>query len=182
MGTVVALFNNYTDAQRAANTLVDSGFDRSSISFAARESAVTTPAVAGVTDGQRMEYQAQAVPAGVGEHALAGAGEGAMVGGGVGLAAGVAALMIPGLGPLFVTGALASVITSALAGATAGAAIGGLAGALTEHGLPVDTANMYAQSVQSGGVIVSVYTDRVQQARDILQASNATNVQIAAAV
>lgn len=168
MGTIVALFDNYTDAQRAVDMLVSRGFDRDSVSFAAQESAVTVANGANGTNYIEGTQQHAEVAEGV--------STGALVGGGAGLLVGIAALMIPGVGPLFVTGVLASVIASTLAGATAGAAAGGLSAALAEHGLPEDTADLYAEGVERGGVVLSINTDNVQQARELLQAANATNI------
>lgn len=168
MGTVVAMFDNYTDAERAVNLLENRGFARNTVSLAAQESAVVARNGSNGSHGNGAAHHPNEV--------AEGAGEGAMVGGGAGLVAGIAALMIPGVGPLFVTGALASVITSAVAGATAGAAAGGLAGGLAEHGLPEDTAVQYAEGVKSGGVMLSIKTDRVEQAREALTASNAKDM------
>jgi hypothetical protein len=167
MGTVVALFDNYTDAQRAVDMLASRGIGRDSVSFAAQESSVTVANGANGTNIEGTHHHAEVAE---------GVSTGALVGGGAGLLVGIAALMIPGVGPLFVTGVLASVITSTLAGATAGAATGGLSAALAEHGLPEDTADLYAEGVGRGGVVLSVNTDNVQQARELLQAANATNV------
>lgn len=168
MGTVVALFDTYPDAEQGVNTLVARGFDRNSVSLAVQESAVMARNGAGGT------YDAVGVQAS--PDVAEGASTGTLVGGGAGLLAGIAALMIPGVGPLFVTGALASIITSAVAGATAGAVTGGLASALADHGLPDDTADLYVEGVKNGGVLLSVNTDRVDQARAALEGANATNI------
>ena len=143
MGTVVALFTNYDDADRAVDALTSRGFDRSSVGVVASESTVKARSGAGLIDGR---------PVDVAE----GVGEGAVLGGLAGLLVGVVALAIPGVGPLFVAGALASIATSALAGAAAGAVAGGLLGALTEMGIPEPEARAFSEGVKSGGVIVSV--------------------------
>ncbi len=175
MKTIVALFGNFSDADRALIALVENGFDRSAISFAAQERAVIVTRRADGTNGVVAEEE-RAIPEGVGESAVLGAGEGVVVGGSLGFAAGIAALMIPGIGPLFAAGELATVVASVLAGAMTGATVGGLAGALTHHGLPADTADMYAERVSGGAVVLSIQTDRAHEAVDILRAAEAVHV------
>jgi len=160
MGTVVGLFNTYTDAERAVELLDERGFDRGALSVVAQETAVA----------ERLN------PMDGPDDPAEDAGEGAMIGGLAGLLAGVGALMIPGVGPLFVAGPLASVIASTLAGATAGAVTGGLLGSLTDLGIPEAEAQAYTEGIRSGGVLVSVRTDREAEARDILRTANAVDV------
>ena len=161
METVVALFSGYADADRAVDTLIQRGFDRSTVGVVASEATVTSH------NGVVTEAPVDLV---------GGTSDGAVLGGLAGLLVGVAALVIPGVGPLFVAGALASVVTSTLAGATVGAVTGGLLGALTDLGLPEADAKLYSEGVNAGGVIVTVNTDRGDEAREILRAANATNV------
>ena len=161
METVVGLFTGYEDADRAVTDLTLRGFDRSTIGVVASEAAV-----AGRQDLVAKE------PVDLVE----GTSDGAVLGGLAGLLVGVVALVIPGVGPLFVAGALASVVTSTLAGAMVGGVTGGLFGALSDLGLPEADAKLYSEGVTAGGVIVTVNTDRGEEARDILRAANATNV------
>jgi hypothetical protein len=162
MGTVVALFMRYEDADRAVEALTEHGFDRGAVGVVAPESAVK--AHHGVVGGRP-------------EEGADGAGGGAMLGGLAGLLVGVVALAIPGVGPLFVAGALASLVASTLAGATAGAAAGGILGALTGLGIPESEARTYVEGVKADGLLVTVLTDREAEARDIMKAANATNIQ-----
>jgi hypothetical protein len=163
MGTVVALFRTYDDADRAVTMLNNRGFERSSVGVVAQESVVEASRGDGLINGRPVD-------------AVEGAGEGAVLGGLAGLLVGVVALAIPGIGPLFVAGALASVVASTLAGATAGAVTGGLLGALTDLGIPEEEAKVYHEGVKAGGVLVSVDTNREAEAADILRSANATNV------
>lgn len=161
METVVGLFTRYEDADQAVTDLTLRGFDRSTVGVVASEATVAGRT--GLVTEQPVDL-------------VEGTSDGAVIGGLAGLLVGVAALVIPGVGPLFVAGALASVVTSTLAGATVGAVTGGLVGALTDLGIPETEAQVYSEGVRTGGVIVTVNTDRGDEARSILRAANATNV------
>jgi hypothetical protein len=86
----------------------------------------------------------------------------------------VAALAIPGVGPLVAAGAIAEAAVggAALTGTAIGAAAGGLGGLLSKHGVSDDDAKYYTDSINGGGVFVSVDADRAgvspQIASDIL--------------
>jgi hypothetical protein len=125
MKTVVGLFENYTDADRAVSELNSRGFTRNEISVAARDNAIRDRMV-----GTAGEERA------VAESAGAGAVGGAVVGGLGGLLVGLGALAIPGVGPVIAAGTLATALGSTAAGAGIGAAAGGLIGALVGLGIP----------------------------------------------
>ncbi len=161
--TVVALYDNFQNANDAVRELVDKGFRRENISFMAndktgeygralQETNVTTYNAAGANTG-----------AGVG------AGIGAAVGGLAGVLIGLGALAIPGIGPVLAAGPLATVLAG-LAGAGAGAIAGGVLGALVDMGIPEETAGYYAEGVRRGGTLVTVQAEDYQtdQAVDIL--------------
>jgi len=163
MPTIVALFDSYEDADRAVNALGARGFHAREVGVVASEPTVRERREAGLADYQPHD-------------AAEGAGEGALVGGLAGLLIGVGALALPGVGPLFVAGALSSVLASTLAGVTAGAVTGGLLGALHTMGLPHTVAQTYAEGVEAGGVMVSVTTQRTEEAEEILRANDGTNI------
>ncbi len=161
MGTVVGLFKGYADADRAVSSLSASNFDHANLGMVAQESAIPR------SDGNDGLVSPETAD---------GAGHGAVVGGIAGLLVGVAAMAIPGIGPLFVAGAVSSVLASTMAGATAGAMTGGVLGMLTELSIPEEDARFFADGVKSGGVLVTVHTERDDEAADILRASNAVSV------
>ena len=98
----------------------------------------------------------------------------AALGAGAGTLLGIAALAIPGVGPLVAAGAIASAAIpgAALTGAAIGAAAGGVTGLLKDHGISDDDATYYEQSINDGGIFVSVDADGAsldrQSAEDIL--------------
>lgn len=141
--TLTALFDTYTEAQRAVHDLIDQGFSRDDISLISQKPDGTDASVTG------QEYIEES--SGI----AAGAGMGAALGGVGGLLLGLSALAIPGVGPIVAAGPLAA----ALMGAGLGAAAGGLMGALTDLGVPETEAGYYAEGVRRGGVLVLVGTE-----------------------
>ncbi len=138
---VSATFDNQAEAQRAVRQLREAGVQDSAISVIAQadgESAVTT-------DGAGDEVVKDAVGT-------------AALGAGAGTLLGIAALAIPGVGPLLAAGAIASAAIpgAAITGAAIGAAAGGITGLLKDHGVSHEDAEYYENSINNGGVFVSV--------------------------
>jgi uncharacterized protein (TIGR02271 family) len=156
-GTVVGLFHNQTDAERAIQRLKQDGFSESQIGVA-------------IKDRDRQEELVEGTGTQAAEGAATGAVGGGVLGGVIGLLAGVGALAIPGVGPIIAGGALAST----LAGAGIGAAAGGLIGALVGMGVPEEDAQHFDQGFRAGGTLVTVSAgNRVEEARAILYESGA---------
>jgi uncharacterized protein (TIGR02271 family) len=156
-GTVVGLFHNQADAERAIQRLKQEGFSESQIGVAIKDR------------GQQKE-----LIEGTGTRAAEGAATGAMgggvLGGVIGLLAGVGALAIPGIGPIIAGGTLAST----LAGAGIGAAAGGLLGALVGMGVPEEDAQHFEQGFRAGGTLVTVTAGaRAEEAQNCLYESGA---------
>lgn len=163
--TVVGLFDDMADAQRAVSNLENAGIPRNNINV-----------VAGNDQGRYSNY--------VGDHegdagnaakgAGKGAGAGAAIGGGLGLIAGLTALAIPGFGPIIAAGPIAAALT----GAGIGAAAGGLIGGLTNAGVPKEEAERFAERVRQGSVLVSaqVQGSLADTAADIMDDAGARDV------
>jgi uncharacterized membrane protein len=134
-----AVFDNHSEAERAVTELRSAGVSDSDISIVAQHDGKNTS-----TDGAG-EKTGDFV-----SKAALGAGAGALLG--------VAALAIPGVGPLVAAGAIAesAIGGAALTGTALGAAAGGLTSLLTKHGISDDDARYYEDSVNRGGVFVSV--------------------------
>jgi len=156
-GTVVGLFKNQVDAERAIDRLKQAGFSESEIGVAMRDRSQQKDLMEG-TGTQAAEG------------AATGAISGGVLGGVIGLLAGVGALAIPGIGPIIAGGALAST----LAGAGIGAAAGGLLGALMGMGIPEEDARHFDEGFRAGGTLVTVNAQgREEEARECLREAGA---------
>ena len=156
-GTVVGLFHNQADAERAIQRLKQEGFSENQIGVA-------------IKDRGRQEELIEGTGTQAAEGAATGAIGGGVLGGVIGLLAGVGALAIPGIGPIIAGGTLAST----LAGAGIGAAAGGLLGALVGMGVPEEDAQHFDQGFRAGGTLVTVSAgSRAEEARACLYESGA---------
>jgi hypothetical protein len=147
--TVVGVFHNRDDAERAIDELHRLGFRDEEIGFAVR-------------GGDHITHETSDKSADAGSGALSGAIAGAGIGGFI---AAAASLLIPGFGPVVAGGILATL----LGGAAVGAAAGGILGALVGLGVPEEEARYYETEFHEGRVIVTVKAGaRYNEARDVL--------------
>jgi len=168
MTTVIGLFGHLPDADRAIQELNARGLSDTEISVLARQEALY--------DELSGEYS----PVTTG--AAAGAVGGATAGGLGGMLIGLSAIFLPGIGPALTTGTLTATLGTALAGAGFGAVSGGLIGTLLGLGVPKDEADVYAEGVKRGGVLVVARADkaRVAEAQEVMRAANSLDVQVRA--
>jgi hypothetical protein len=153
--TVVGVFSNRSDAERALDDLAVAGFKDDQVGILTRS---VTPAGNDVTRESK------------GSQAGEGAATGALVGGLVGAAA---SLLIPGVGPVIAGGILASALGTAVVGAAAGSILGGLVGL----GVPEEEARYYEGEFKAGRTLVTVKSDsRWEEARAILRRAGAYDV------
>lgn len=164
---VVGLFDTYEKADQAVRVLEQTGIHREQISVLARNRVIPTNIYAEKTEAKD-----------VAESSGTGALLGGTAGGLIGLLAGVGALAIPGLGPVFAAGTLAATLGLGAGGAGVGAAVGGILGAMTALNIPQDDAEMYAEGVRRGGILVIVQADEpgAGQARRALDEAGALDV------
>jgi hypothetical protein len=156
-GTVVGLFHNQADAERAIQRLKNEGFSENQIGVA-------------IKDRERQQDLIEGTGTQAAEGAATGAIGGGVLGGVIGLLAGVGALAIPGVGPIIAGGTLATT----LAGAGIGAAAGGLLGALVGMGVPEEDAQHFDQAFRAGGTLVTVNAGaRADEARTCLSENGA---------
>jgi hypothetical protein len=106
---------------------------------------------------------------------------GSIAGGAVGLAGGaiVGSLLLPGVGPILAIGLGASVL--GLGGAVAGGAAGDLFEQMLTHGLPKDEIFLYEDALKQGRslIIVSSQSERIEQARALMDQEGAESVDAA---
>lgn len=147
MKTVVALYDDFADAQAVMRDLNKKGIARRDISFITRDQDQRY-----ATELEDLDHEKVGTHAG--EGAAAGAVTGGVLGGIGGLVLGIGALAIPGVGPIVAAGPIAA----ALSGAAIGAVAGGLVGALIGWGIPEEEAHYFAEGVRRGGTLIGVTT------------------------
>jgi uncharacterized membrane protein len=136
MSTVIGIFDNPRDAQRAVAMLKDSQYMFEDISLISKSSTNELE----VDTGEDVSAR-----------------EGATVGAVWGGVLGLATLVIPGIGPFISGGALATALASGLTGAVTGAVGGGIAAALIDFsGIPEESAKEYESLVHAGKTLVAV--------------------------
>ncbi len=152
--TVVGVFQERLQADRAVDALRKAGFRDEQIGVALRYGA----GISGAGDTTTATEES---------HAGAGAVTGALTGLGLGALAGLGVLsgIVPVVGPAIAGGTLGVILTNA----AAGAGLGGLAGALIGVGIPEDEAQYYQDEFEGGRAIVTVHPEgRADEARAIL--------------
>lgn len=150
--TVIGVFEDRIQADRAISELHQAGFRSDQIGVAMRHSD---------------ELGAQTVTTEEGTHADSGAVAGALTGLGLGALAGLGVLsgVIPVIGPAIAAGTLGVIVSNA----AVGAGVAGLMGALIGAGIPENEAKYYQGELESGRVIVTVQAgDRAPEVAAIL--------------
>ncbi len=141
--TIVGVFDDRLEADRAVDELRRSGFRDEQIGVAMRHDtgAVTSDGGAATDES----------------HTGSGAVTGVLTGLGLGALAGLGVLsgMIPVIGPAIAGGTLGIILSNA----AVGAGVGGLVGALVGAGIPEDEAHYYQGEFEAGRTIVTVHAD-----------------------
>lgn len=171
--TIIALYDDFSQANDVVRDLSDEGFARENMSLMTSD-----------PNGEYAEYleRMEQVESNVAtEGAGIGAGIGAVIGGLGGILIGWGALVIPGLGPVIAAGPLAAALSGlagAGVGAIAGGVTGGLLGALVDMGVPEETAHVYAEGIRRGGTLVTIQTtdEMARAAVDIMNRHNPVDI------
>jgi len=153
--TVIGVFENEADADRAIAELHSYGFRDDQIGVARRHAEIDV-----------------AETAAGGTEAGPGAVTGAVTGLGLGALAGLGVLsgVIPVIGPAIAGGTLGVILSNA----AAGAGIAGLVGALVGAGVPEHEARYYHDEFAAGRTIVTINTmDKSREADEILRRNGA---------
>jgi len=159
--SLIGTYTNMETASKVVNDLVNAGFHRNSISL-----------IANNADDQYSSYVQPDVTL---DDTAKGAGAGAAIGGIGGLLLGLGALAIPGIGPIIAAGPIAA----ALAGAGIGAVTGGIIGALVDMGVLEESAEIYAEGIRRGNVLVvaQVADNRMDEATRIMQRNGLIDIE-----
>ena len=152
--TVIALFANREDAQKAMARLVERGIPPERIGY-------LEP-----VDERELKNPAKGATEGIAVGATSGAVGGAIL-------ASVMVAMVPGIGPALVAGALLPAVLGAVAGSAGGGTVGGLLGT----DLAGDDELFFMQEVQAGRILVSAEVERGEdETAKLLEESGALEV------
>jgi uncharacterized membrane protein len=167
METLIGLFTNYQDAEKALESLKEAGFKDEAITLLTRNSTYKN-------DPEETESKEN-----LSRMASKNAASGGVIGGLSGLIVGLGAIFVPGLGPVLASGALATAIATTAAGAGIGAAAGGIVGALIGQGVSEEEAEVYAEGVKRGGLLIMVRVEdgRTEVANTLLKNANAVDLE-----
>jgi hypothetical protein len=158
--TIIGVFDDRLEAERALRDLEAAGFNDDQLGFAIRGSDAVFGGMITDTPGAKDA-----------KGAVAGAVTGAAVGG---LLAAAATLLIPGFGPVIAGGLL----TTVLGGAAAGTAVGGILGALSGLEVSEEEAKYYEKHFSEGKALVAVKPgSRAAEAASILRAHGGYDLQ-----
>ena len=161
--TVVGVFHDRQQAQRAVAELRRRGFSEQHIGVAHRDSDEGGSVANRLDDAEDETYASEGAAAGL----ATGAGIGALWG--LGIMAGV----LPAIGPAIAGGTLAAILSSAAAGAAAA----GLGGALVGLGLSKEEADYYNTEFEAGRTVVTVSAaGRVEEAESVLREFGSYNI------
>jgi hypothetical protein len=163
--TVVGVFEDRLQADRAVDELRRAGFRDDQIGVAMRHDAGDV-AVDDMTDDVDVD----------GSDAGTGAITGILTGLGLGALAGLGVLsgVIPVIGPAIAGGTLGIILSNA----AIGAGVGGLVGALVGAGIPEEHAHYYQGEFEAGRIIVTVQADgHADEAKAILRRYDAYDIE-----
>ena len=165
MKTVVGMFDKLENADQAVRVLEEAGFDKDNILGMVQSRSVKDY----VADPEPAETET------TGDEVLT---RSMVIGGLAGLLTGAGVSLVPDLGPVLKAGGMTTTPLAAVAGAGVGAAIGGVVGAFTGLDIAEDEAEVYAEGVKRGHLIVGVQAEgpHVYVAANILANAGALNV------
>ncbi len=159
MPTVIGVFTNRPQAERAAEDLRNVGVSQDKISIAVREGYIhgddndtNDSFVKMVKEGE--EKQNYQEIEGDRQNLSTGTTAGGAIGGIAGLLAAAGLFTIPGIGPILALGPIASGLI--------GAAAGGITGSLVDLGISPEVGVRYEAEVERGGILTAVECDQAK--------------------
>jgi len=163
--SVVAMFNQHTQAEEAVKQLQQTGFDMKRLSIVGKGYHTEENVVGYYTTGERMMHWGK---------------YGAFWGGMWGLLFGSAFFMIPGIGPFVAAGPIVAWIVGALEGAAVVGGIGAIGAGLYSIGIPKKSILEYETSLKAGKFMLVFHgtPDEVTRAKAILSTSGASQTQL----
>jgi hypothetical protein len=159
--SVIALFDQHTQAETAIGELQRSGFDMKSLSIIGKDYEMDEHVVGYYTTSDRMKYWGK---------------NGAFWGGIWGLLFGSAFFMIPGIGPIVAAGPIVAWIVGALEGAAIVGGMSAIGAGLYSAGIPKKSILQYETSLKAGKFVLVAHgtADEVERAKQILDRATGT--------
>jgi uncharacterized membrane protein len=163
--SVVAVFDQHSQAEDAIMQLQQAGFDMKKLSIVGKGYHTEENVVGYYTTGDRVKYWGA---------------NGAFWGGIWGMLFGSAFFFIPGVGPLIVAGSLVAWIVGTLEGAVVVGGLSALGAALYSIGIPKQSILQYETSLKAGKFMLVAHgtPDEVTRAKSILSTSGASETQL----
>jgi hypothetical protein len=163
--SVVALFDQHTQAEEAVRQLQQAGFDMKALSIVGKGYHTDEDVVGYYTACDRMQYWGK---------------NGAFWGGLWGLLFGSAFFMIPGIGPIVAAGPIVAWVVAALEGAVVVGGISAIGAGLYSIGIPKHSILKYETSLKAGKYMLVAHgtPDQVTRAKMILGASGASEAEL----
>mgnify|MGYP000176883413 CR=1 FL=1 len=163
--TVVAIFDEYSNAENAAKEIKDQGLRTDDISIVAKDEKMDNG-----EESQATGLNMSTNPRGINDNISNGVMTGGILGGLAGLLIGAGSMAIPGLGII----AAAGPITGLLSGAVTGGVVGGL----VDLGIPENKSRQYETDIKAGKILFSMKTDedKVTSIGSILRNNGAVSV------
>src|SRR5271169_7153598 len=168
--SVIAMFDQHTQAEEGVKQLQQDGFDMSGLSIVGKDYHTDEHVVGYYTTGERMKYWGK---------------NGAFWGGIWGLLFGSAFFFVPGIGPFVAAGPIVAWIVGALEGAAVVGGISAIGAGLYSIGIPKQSILQYETSLKAGKFMLVAHgtAEEVTRAKAILLAAGAseTNLHVAEA-
>lgn len=165
---IVATFQNYSDAERAARAIKEQGLRTDDISIVTRQSNTTDATSSDTKPGATMMSgnQSEARNDNISDGVVAGG----VLGGLAGLLLGAGSMVIPGIGAIAAAGPITGLLS--------GAVTGGIVGGLVDLGIPEAEGKAYEQQLRQGKVLFSMKTEDANIARvtELLKSNAALSV------
>jgi hypothetical protein len=163
--SVVALFDQHTQAEASVKELQSAGFDMKTLSIVGKEYHMDENVMGYYNSGDRMAYWGK---------------NGAFWGGFWGLLFGSAFFVIPGIGPLVMFGPIVTWIAAGLEGAIIVGGLSAVGAGLYSIGIPKDSIVKYETSLKAGKFMLVVHgtADEVTRAKEILASQGASEAQL----
>ncbi|MGA3067540.1 MAG: general stress protein [Tepidisphaeraceae bacterium] len=163
--SVVSIFDQHTQAEKAVKQLQQAGFDMKKLSIVGTGYHTDQDVVGYYTTGKRMKHW----------------GKNGLFWGGIwGLLFGSAFFLIPGIGPVVVAGPIVSWILGALETAAVVGGLSAVGAGLYSIGIPKESVLQYETSIKAGKFVLVFHgtADEVTRAKTTLTASGASDTHL----